>query len=94
MNEEYLKSYKDELVRLLDGEDYMRSEQFAKNMMMSQEIKANNTIEGINDDLSMIDEVIKTKEYLSNRERKRIINLYHGYHYILNHKVIDKEHLR
>ena len=63
-------------------------------MMMSQEIKSNNTIESINDDLSVIDEVIKKKTSISSKERKRIINLYHGYQYILTHKTIDKKHLK
>ncbi len=67
---------------------------FAKRMMMSQEIKANNTIEGINDDLSLIDDVIKNKKQISNYERKRIINLYHGYQYILTHKEINKDNLK
>lgn len=84
----------EELLELLDGEDYMRSLSFAKKMMMSQEIKSNNTIEGINDDLSVIDEVIKTKSSIPPDECKRIVNLYHGYQYILTHKTIDKEHLK
>ena len=63
-------------------------------MMMSQEIKSNNTIESINDDLSVIDEVIKKKTSISSKERKRIINLYHGDQYILTHKTIDKKHLK
>lgn len=63
--------------------------------MMSQEIKANNTIEGIKDDLSVIDEVIKKiKSPISERERKRIINLFHGYQYILNNSDINKDNLR
>lgn len=72
----------------------MRKISFAKRMMMSQELKSNNTIEGINDDLTRIDEVIKKKSSLSEHERKRIINLYHGYQYVLTHKKIDKEHLK
>ena len=77
-NKEYLDFYKQELLNVLDGQDYMKSLKFAKKMMMSQEIKANNTIEGIKDDLSVIDEVIKKiKSPISERERKRIINLFH-----------------
>ena len=90
-NEAYLEKFCTELVELLSGEDYMRKISFAKRMMMSQELKSNNTIEGINDDLTRIDEVIKKKSSLSEHERKRIINLYHGYQYVLTHKKIDKE---
>lgn len=93
-NERYLHSYCQELLTLIAGEDYMHNLNFAKKMMMGQEIKSNNTIEGINDDLSMIDEVIKTKTFISSEEKKRIINLYHGYQYILTHKDIDKDSLK
>lgn len=95
INQEYLKPYQDELLEFLDGMDYMRNLDFAKSMMMSQELKSNNTIEGIKDDLSIIDEVIqKRKSSLSEKEKRRIINLYHGYQYILTHGTIDKENLR
>lgn len=94
LNEDYLAPFCEELLNFLDGEDYMKELSFAKKMMMSQELKSNNTIEGINDDLSVIDEVIRKKSSISSQERKRIINLYHGYEYILTHKVIDKEHIR
>lgn len=93
VNYQYLEPYKDDIMRFLDNDD-MRTLSFAKRAMMSQEIKANNTIEGITDDLSIIDKVIKNKSSLSDREKKRIINLYHGYQYILTHKDINKETLR
>lgn len=93
VNYRQLESYKDDIMRFLDNDD-MRTLSFAKRAMMSQEIKANNAIEGINDDLSIIDEVIKNKSSFSDREKKRIINLYHGYQYILTHKDINKETLR
>ena len=44
LNEDYLKIYEEELLEFLDGQDYMKTLQFAKSMMMSQEIKSNNTI--------------------------------------------------
>lgn len=93
VNYRQLESYKDDIMRFLDNDD-MRTLSFAKRAMMSQEIKANNAIEGINDDLSIIDEVIKNQSSFSDREKKRIINLYHGYQYILTHKDINKETLR
>lgn len=63
--------------------------------MMSQEIKANNLIEGINNDLKLINDVID-KKYLniSKEERHKIINLYKGYKYILRNKEINKDNLR
>ena len=93
VNYRQLESYKDDIMRFLDNDD-MRTLSFAKRAMMSQEIKANNAIEGINDDLSIIDEVINNKSSFSDREKKRIINLYHGYQYILTHKDINKEKIK
>ena len=89
-NDIYLDSYKDDLVSLLDGLEYMKTMLFVRKMMMSQEIKTNNSIEGINDDLSIIDKVIKTRDINS----KRIINLFHGYQYILTHEQINKQSLK
>ena len=95
INNEYLKPYKEELLEFLDGLDYMRTLKFARSMMISQEIKSNNVIEGIKDDLSIIDKVItQRKDDLSQTERQRIINLYHGYQYILTHKKINKDSLK
>ncbi len=95
INSEYLKPYKEELLEFIDGLDYMKTLKFARSMMISQEIKSNNVIEGIKDDLSIIDKVItQRKDDLSQTERQRIINLYHGYQYILTHKKIDKDSLK
>ena len=89
-NEEYLNKPREELNNMLDGEDYMNTMRFAKKMMTSQEIRSNNLIEGINDDLSVIEQVIKTRD----KSSKRIINLYHGYQYILTHSQINKQTLK
>ena len=76
INREYLQPYEEELLSFLEGQDYMQTLKFAKTMMMGQEIKSNNNIEGINDDLSVIDEVIKKRVLsLPEIQRKRIINL-------------------
>ena len=95
VNKEYLKPYEEEIIEFLDGLDYMKELKFARATMVSQEIKSNNVIEGIKDDLLIIDNVItQRKENLSEQERKRIINLYHGYQYILTHKNINKDSLK
>ena len=93
-NYDYLSYIKEDIESFLSTEKYMKSIRFAKKMMMSQEIKANNSIEGIYDDLKLIDEIIKSKKQLSSIERNRIINLYHGYEYILNHNNINKESIK
>lgn len=95
VNEEYLKPYIEDLLEFLDGLDYMNNLEFAKRVMMSQELKANNIIEGITDDLSLIDEVTSSAlGNISEERRQRIINLYRGYQYILTHDQIDKNSLR
>jgi Fic family protein len=95
INREYIKPQEEELLEFLDGLDYMKTLKFARSMMISQEIKSNNVIEGIKDDLSIIDKVItQRKDGLSQTERQRIINLYHGYQYILTHKKINKDSLK
>lgn len=95
VNTDYIQPYKEELEQFLDGLDYMKTLKFARSMMIGQEIKSNNVIEGIKDDLSIIDKVItQRKDNLSNQERQRIINLYHGYQYILTHKTINKDTLK
>ena len=95
VNEEYLKPYIESLLEFLDGLDYMNNLGFAKRVMMSQELKANNIIEGITDDLSLIDNVTSSLgDGISEERRQRIINLYHGYQYILTHQDINKESLK
>ena len=95
VNTDYIQPYKEELEQFLDGLDYMKTLKFARSMMIGQEIKSNNVIEGIKDNLSIIDKVItQRKDNLSNQERQRIINLYHGYQYILTHKEINKDTLK
>ena len=95
INEDYIKPYAEEVLNILENQDYMKTLKFARSMMISQELKANNVIEGIKDDLSIIDKVItQRKDNLTKIERNRIINLYHGYQYILTHKKINKETLK
>lgn len=93
-NDDCLNNIKSDITDFLYDKEYMNNILFAKKMMMSQEIKSNNLIEGINDDLTLIDEVIKNKKTISINERNRIVNLYHGYQYILTHKKINKESLK
>ena len=55
VNDSYLDTYKNDILEFLDDLDEFKTIDFAKSVMMGQEIKANNTIEGIFDDLSKID---------------------------------------
>lgn len=86
---------KKELIDFLEGEKHLNTKSFAKKVMFSHEIKANNQVEGYGDDIDIIRQVIKKVEKIKDQEkRKRILNLYHGYNYILKNKDIDIETLR
>jgi len=84
-----VKLLEDEILRFIENQDYLKTLEFARKVMLGREIKTNNTIEGIIHDLSLIDEVIKNQ-----CDNKKIINLYKGYNYILNNKEINKESLK
>ena len=63
--------------------------------MFSHELKANNQIEGYGDDVEMIKRVIaRAKDIQDKDKRQRILNLYHGYNYILKNKEINKDTLK
>ena len=95
LNEDVFCDIKDELEQYISDNNYTNTRTFAKKVMFSHEIKANNNIEGINDDLLLIEAVIKNANNIKDEEqRKRIINLYWGYQYILTHRAFDKYHLR
>ena len=88
---EPLQKSKDELEEFLEWNNLA----FARKMMYSHELKANNLVEGYGDDLELIEAVIKRKiDTIKDAEiKQRILNLYHGYYYILHHRKMDAEHL-
>lgn len=82
INYDKFKDVREELESFLEDEDYMNNRRFAKKVLFSQEIKSNNTIEGITDDLLIIEKVISDASCIKDvKQRKRIINLYNGYKY-------------
>lgn len=94
-NENYIQSTVLELEEFLEKHDNLAHRSFAKSVMVSHELRANNQIEGYGDDVILISEIIK-KRYpdLNSNMAKRILNLYHGYEYILKGYPINKETLR
>ena len=84
-----------ELEYFIDDCSSMNDLHFAKKMMFSHELQANNQVEGYGDDLAFIEQVIqkKTEHIKSEDKRKRVLNLYRGYQYILEHKTVDEKHL-
>lgn len=94
-NNEFLNNHKKDLDNFLDNNTEYNNIDFAKKVMMTQELKANNNIEGIIDNLESIEKVVNNKNNKKNlNERRRIINLYNGYKYILQNKNINKDNLR
>lgn len=89
---EYLDSLVRELEEFLEKQEFMNTRNFSRKVMFNHELKANNTVEGINDSLATIEQVIENAKRTSNSElTHRIINLYHGYQYILKGKGINSE---
>lgn len=91
-----LEPLKEELESFLDGMTYMKSRKFSRDVLFSHEIQANNVIEGYYDDVSLVDNVIHRRLDISDEQRKkRILNLYKGYRYILTSgKTINRENLK
>ena len=71
-----IKSELEEFIKFIP----MNNLSFAKNVMLSEEIKSNNLVEGYLDDLKHIDEVVKSKDIESSKDQ-RILNLYKGKKY-------------
>ena len=94
INREYLSDLVRELETFLEDEDFMNNKTFSKKVLFTHEIKANNTVEGINDSVSLIEKVIENAHQVSDEERRnRIINLYEGYRYILQGNDITEENV-
>ena len=79
----------------LEERDFLNNINFSKKVLFSHEIKSNNSVEGINDDMFSIQNVIEKKSKIKDEyKRHRIINLYKGYKYILEHTIINKDSLK
>ncbi len=92
----YLHKISEEIETFLEWDKSMNNLDYARKMMFSHELKANNQVEGYSDDLILIEEIIKTHtEKIKNEEvRMRVLNLYQGYKYILEHHEIDDKYLQ
>ena len=94
LDSDRINSLRSELEDFLKDEKDMNTLSFSKKVMISQEIKNNNTIEGYLEDLSFIEQVIDNDDSIHDTEKKnRIINLYKGYKYILEGAEINKDSL-
>ena len=68
-----LEPLKAELEDFLIDKDHLLNIDFAKRVMFSHEIKANNTIEGINDSVQDIEEVIEIDKSISNTDLRNTL---------------------
>ena len=92
VNYPYLEDLRRELDSFVSNNSHINNRLFSKKIMFTHELKANNTIEGINDDLEVIERVIANARQIRDEEkRNRIINLYRGYKYILEGHDISEE---
>lgn len=85
-----LTELKDELEEFLDNKDmdYMKNKVFAKKVLLSREIKANNEIEDYHDYLDEVLKYINNIDSIDSKENKqRIINVYKAYLYILRNRL-------
>jgi len=88
-----LEEKKESLSDFVSNEPLLNKSKFSKTDF-PQEIKFNNAIEGIDDDVSDIEKLLSRSFMPVNRDKTRIMNLYKGYKYILKNKEINKDNLR
>ena len=95
IEENYYAKKREELETFVESEPHLCSSLFAKDVMFSHELKANNQIEGYSDDVNLIEDVIAKKYHGKDIKKvKRIMNLYYGYNYILNNSNINEDSLK
>lgn len=94
--DDLLEEYILELESFLEIAKDMNNLDFARKMLFSHELQANNLVEGYGDDLAIIESVIKRKtaQIKDENQKKRILNLYRGYQYILSHRRINEDSLK
>lgn len=93
INYDSLEEKKESLSDFVSNEPLLNKSKFSKTDF-PQEIKFNNAIEGIDDDVSDIEKLLSRSFMPVNRDKTRILNLYNGYKYILKNKEINKDNLR
>ncbi len=88
-----LDPLKEELELFLEDTE-LNSFEFAKNAMLSEEIKANDLVEGYLENIDDIIGVDKRRKDGTNNKEQRILNLYQAYKYTLKKEEINKENLK
>lgn len=86
---------KEELEEFLDETPYLNTKDFLTSVLFRLELKANNAVEGITDDIRIIEQVIENAQSITDvNRRNQIKNLYNGYRYILRENQINKTNLK
>jgi len=84
-----------ELELFLDGDNFMKKNNFSKKILLSREVKANNSVEGFNDDVSLVYDILYNHLNISDKVKmQRIKNLFKGYQYIFKESEINKDNLK
>ena len=91
-----LKSLQDELEEFLQDNEGMNNPDFTKKVLFSHELQSNNQVEGYGDDINIINDLITRRiRKISDVEKKRrILNLYKGYQFILKYKRVNEFSLK
>ncbi|MBR3229348.1 MAG: Fic family protein [Bacilli bacterium] len=93
-NQLFLQKYIKRIEKFLEETPSMNTLEFATDALEYKELKSNNNIEGITDDIEEIEKTIRKAKIIPWNKKDRIINLHRGYRYILSHKNINKESLK
>lgn len=93
---DYLKELKEELETFLSDNQGMNNLDFAKKVVFSHELQSNNQVEGYGDDISIINDIITRKVRKINDldKKRRILNLYKGYQFIMKYKRVNEISLK
>lgn len=92
-----LKEKKYKVEQFISNEENMKSMDFVKRVLPSNEVQSNNMVEGYSDDIEKINFIVKQKNVYKktdDEEKKRIINLVSGYSYVMSENEINKYSLR
>ncbi len=95
IEEDRIKEAKEDLEIFQENNPEFNTLDTATGVMFSYELKANNQVEGYKDDVSTVIDLINNEKVPSNKmQKRRILNLYKGYNYLLNHQDINKDGLK
>ena len=93
---DYLKELRDELELFLSDNESMNNLDFTKKVLFSHELQSNNQVEGYGDDIKIINDIItrKVRKISDIEKKRRILNLYKGYQFILKYKRVNEISLK